>query len=39
VGEWRVHRKYHLVTTESGLICEIYEDVAGGGWFLARVMD
>lgn len=34
-----VHRVYYLVTTDRGLICEVYHDVRGGGWFLARTMD
>lgn len=37
VGE--VHRVYYLVTTDRGWICELYHDVAGGAWYLARVFD
>jgi len=33
------HRVYYLVTTDRGLICEVYRDAAGGGWFLARTLD
>ncbi|MCB0216249.1 MAG: hypothetical protein KDH92_06415 [Chloroflexi bacterium] len=33
------HRIYYLLTTQRGMICEIFEDRAGGGWFLARVYD
>jgi len=33
------HRVYYLLTTRRGMICEIFEDKAGGGWFLARVYD
>ena len=34
-----VHRVYYLVTTDRGLICEIYRDVPTGGWFMARLYD
>jgi hypothetical protein len=34
-----VHRVYYLVITHQGLICELYRDVARGGWFLSRVFD
>jgi len=34
-----VHRRYHLVTTHQGLICEIYHDMTGGGWYMGRVYD
>lgn len=34
-----VHRRYFLVTTDHGLICEIYHDVAGGRWYLAQTFD
>ena len=33
------HRVYYLLTTRRGMICEIFEDKVGGGWFLARVYD
>jgi hypothetical protein len=34
-----VHRVYYLVTTNLGLIAEIYHDHVGDAWFLARVFD
>ena len=34
-----IHRVYYLVTTDRGLICEIYRDVAADAWYLARVFD
>ena len=39
-----VHRVYYLVTTERGVIGEIYRDVldgdrVGGEWYVARVLD
>jgi hypothetical protein len=33
-----VCREYLKVTTETGLLCLLYRDLAGG-WFLARVYD
>jgi len=47
---WRVHtrwwqpaalvwREYLKVTTDTGLLCLLYHDLAAGGWFLARVYD
>ncbi len=33
------HRVYYLVTTDRGLICEVYRDVATGAWYLARTFD
>ena len=34
-----VWREYVKVTTGSGLLCLLYRDLLGGGWFLARVYD
>jgi hypothetical protein len=34
-----VHRRYYLVATHRGLICEIYQDMAGSGWYVGRVFD
>jgi len=34
-----IHRVYYLVTTHLGWICEVYRDVAGSGWYLARRFD
>jgi len=34
-----IHRVYYLVTTNRGLICEIYRDVPTGAWYVARVFD
>lgn len=34
-----VHREYRKVTTDTGLLCLLYRDLLGGGWFLARVYD
>jgi hypothetical protein len=33
---WRV---YYKVTTDRGVLCELYRDVLARGWFLARVYD
>ena len=49
-NRWRVHtrwwepeealwREYLKVTTDTGLLCLLYRDLLGGGWFLARVYD
>jgi hypothetical protein len=49
-NRWRVHtrwwepdkilwREYLKVTTEDGLLCLIYRDLVGGGWFLSRLYD
>lgn len=38
-AEGRVQRAYHAVTTTSGLLCVIYQEMAGGAWFLAKVYD
>lgn len=37
--EGRAQRVYHVVTTSSGLLCVIYEDLRSGEWFLAKVYD
>ncbi len=41
---WWVHgaeayRDYFKLATEDGLLVEIYRDLAGGGWYLARLYD
>jgi hypothetical protein len=47
---WRVHtrwwepgqavwREYRKVVTDTGYLCQIYHDLAGGEWFLARIYD
>jgi hypothetical protein len=49
-NRWRVHtrwwepdqavgREYRKVITDTGLLCLLYRDLLGGGWFLARVYD
>lgn len=49
-NRWRVHtrwwepgetlwREYVKVTTDSGLLCLIYRDLIGGGWFFCRLYD
>ena len=49
-NRWRVHtrwwepdqavwREYFKVVTDTGILCQIYHDLADGGWFLARVYD
>lgn len=49
-NRWRVHtrwweparlvwREYWKVTTQDGLLCLIYHDLAGGGWFFSRLYD
>ena len=49
-NRWRVHtrwwesgeplwRAYLKVTTDSGLLCMLYHDLVGGGWFLSRLYD
>lgn len=49
-NRWRVHtrwwepretvwREYLKVATDTGLLCLLYRDLIGGGWFLARVYD
>lgn len=34
-----IWREYVKVTTHTGLLCLLYHDLLGGGWFLARVYD
>ena len=47
---WRVHtrwwepeqtiwREYLKVTTHTGLLCLLYRDLLGDGWYLARIYD
>jgi len=47
---WRIHtrwwepgkavcREYLKVTTKTGLLCLLYRDLIGEGWFLARIYD
>jgi hypothetical protein len=49
-NRWRVHtrwwvpggsvwREYVKVTTDTGLLCQLYRDPAGGEWYLARLYD
>ena len=49
-NRWRVHtrwwepdravwREYYKVVTDTGILCQIYHDLANGGWFLASVYD
>ncbi len=38
-AEGRVKRAYHAVTTSSGLLCVLYQDLESGAWFLAKVYD
>ncbi len=49
-SRWRVHtrwwepgqlvwREYQKVTTDTGLLCLLYEDLITEGWFMARVYD
>jgi hypothetical protein len=33
------HRVYYLVETDHGALLELYHDLAGGSWFLARELD
>lgn len=37
--EGRVWRSYLAVTTTSGLLCVIYQDLERRAWFLAKVYD
>ena len=37
--EGRVWRDYLAVTTTTGLLCVIYRDLLGEGWWLAKVYD
>jgi hypothetical protein len=42
-GWWRPEgetwREYCKVTTADGLLCALYRDLDGGGWYLARLYD
>jgi hypothetical protein len=49
-NRWRLHtlwwdpdrvmwREYLKVSTADGCLCQIYHDLLGDGWFLARVYD
>jgi hypothetical protein len=49
-NRWRIHtrwwepaqaiwREYTRVTTDTGILCILYRDLAQGGWFLTRVYD
>ena len=49
-NHWRVHtrwwapgqavwREYYRLVTDTGYLCQVYHDLVGGGWFLARVYD
>ncbi len=37
--EKEVSREYFTIETSGGLICDIYRDMATGGWFLSRIYD
>jgi len=34
-----VRRRYYVVTTQQELICEIYQDLTTGQWFVGRLYD
>lgn len=49
-NRWRVHtrwweaggamwREYWKVTTDRGILCQLYHDLLDGGWFLSRLYD
>jgi hypothetical protein len=49
-NRWRVHtrwwesgetmwREYWKVTTDQGILCQLYHDLLDGGWFLSRLYD
>jgi hypothetical protein len=49
-NRWQVHtrwwepgkaiwRRYWKVTTDTGLLCQLYHDLLEGGWFLSRLYD
>jgi hypothetical protein len=49
-NRWRVHtrwwepgqavwREYNKIVTDTGILCQLYQDLAHGGWFLAMVYD
>ena len=41
LGWWqlRVWRDYFRLSTDTGLLVEIYRDLANGGWYLQRLYD
>ena len=42
VEEWwgkEITRNYFRVKTSKGLVCDIYRDMPGGGWFLSQIYD
>lgn len=41
VGWWRqrVWRAYYKLSTDSGLLVVVYEDLLDGGWYLQRLYD
>jgi hypothetical protein len=49
-NRWRIHtrwwevgeeiwREYWKVTTDQGVLCQLYHDLLDGRWFLSRVYD
>jgi hypothetical protein len=49
-NRWQVHtrwwepgetlwREYWKVTTDRGILCLLYRDLLGGGWYLSRLYD
>ena len=38
-GNGRVWREYFRLVTVSGLLVDMYRDMAGGGWYVQRVYD
>lgn len=34
-----VHRRYYLVTTHRGLICEVFYDLTADEWSISRMFD
>lgn len=34
-----IRRRYFLVTTQDGAICELYQNLANHDWFLSRLYD
>lgn len=42
VEEWwgkEMSRHYFRIKTNKGLVCDIYRDMPGGGWYLSRIYD
>ncbi len=37
--EGEIHRRYYLVVTHRGLVCEIYHDLGADAWFVGRRLD